>query len=696
MRREYVTFTEQIPVNISLNTIIDYPLHWHNCIEIIFVLKGTVYVQIESDTYEVLEREIEIVNADEPHRIYSNDPNNELLIFKMDLDFFNKYYNDVKNIYFYTNSTDDWIQEEEKYQILRKFLSILVCEVVQKSDDYDEKIDKYMVKLLFHLINNFHYLLYDEEGIKENDIQFQRYHRISKFIYNNYMDKISLQDIAKREFLSSYYLSHEIKNMAGINFKEFLNSIRVHESVKLLLDTEKNISEISEEVGFSHTRYYNKYFKTYYNITPLQYRKKNYIPEEKYEERKKYKELSIEGAIEYIYTYLEDYERFNYEKEIIKIEVDVSENIDKVKEHWREVINLGDAIELLKEKEQSFVKDIQKNIGFKYGIVQYLFDKDMRIYFNKNLDFLNWNEVEKLMEFLVDIELIPIIILDKVFDEIELFLKLLESFILYFIDLYDIEEVLSWRFRTAKNLPQHYIDAAQEIFDKYELEDIIEEPFEEDTTVNYMFDTSYMVPYIIHNFINEKNDMLFLKAYDTVEENSVMSNELFFGAPGITTLNGIRKASYYAYYFLSKLGDVLIKKDDGYIITSYEDNYQILIYSFSEDLNDFIITETLTKQKGKKRVTEREVSLSVKNLQYDYKVTIYEIGEEIGSAFNNWMSMGKPRRLSDEDMEVLYNISQPRISLDFAKKKPIYNLISKVEGYGAVLITLQKVQKHLF
>ncbi|QGU95335.1 helix-turn-helix domain-containing protein [Clostridium bovifaecis] len=563
MRREYITFTGNLPLTVNLETIKDYPLHWHNCLEIIFVLKGTVFVQIESETYELREREIEIINADEPHRIHSYDEGNRVLLFKMDLDFFEKYYSDVRNIYFYTNSSEEGVQEKEKYQILRRFLSILACEAIQQGEDYDEEIEGQMVKLLFHLLNNFHYLIYDEEDLKENDTQFERYHRISKFIYNNYMNKISLQDIAKREFLSSYYLSHEIKNMAGTNFMDFLNSTRVHESVKLLLDTEKTISEVSEEVGFSHTRYYNKYFKMYYKMTPLQYRKKNYISEKKYEVSKKYTELDIKEAIEYIATYLEDYDRFNYEKEIIKIQADVGESLGELNSYWKEVINLGDAIELLKDKEQSFVKNIQQNIGFKYGIVQYLFDKDMRIYFNKNVDFLNWNEVEKLMEFLVDIQLIPIIILDKVFEEIELFLRLLESFILYFSDLYGIDEVQTWKFRVAKNLPKEYIEAAQEIFDKYELEDIIEEPFEEDNRVNSIFDTSYMVPFIIHNFINEKSDMLFLKAYDTVEENSVMSNELFFGSQGITTLHGIRKASYYAYYFLSKLGDNLIKKTKG-------------------------------------------------------------------------------------------------------------------------------------
>lgn len=696
MRREYITFMEHLPLNISLESIIDYPLHWHNCLEIIFVLRGTVYVQMESEIYELEEREIEIINADEPHKIYSDNEDNKVLRFKMDLDFFEKYYNDVKNIYFYTNSSKEGVQEKEKYQVLRRYLSILAYEAIEKSEDYDEEIEKQMVKLLFYLLNNFHYLIYDEEDLKENEVQFERYHRISKFIYNNYMNKISLQDIAKREFLSSYYLSHEIKNMAGTNFMDFLNSTRVHESVKLLLDTDKTLSEISEDVGFSHTRYYNKYFKMYYNTTPLQYRKKHYIPENKYEKSKKYSQLDVKEAVDYISVYIEDYDRFNYEKEIIKIDVDVSQDIGLIKDYWREVINLGDAIELLKDKEQSFVSDIQKNIGFKYGIIQYLFDKDMRVYFNKNVDFLNWNEVEKLMEFLVDIQLIPIIILDKVFDDINLFLRLLESFILYFSDLYGMDEVQCWKFRVAKDLPENYIWAAQEVFDKYGLEDIIEDSFEEYNAVNAIFDTSYMVPYIIHNFINEKNDMMFLKAYDTVEENSVMSNELFFGAPGITNLHGVRKASYYAYYFLSRLGDTLVKKGDGYIVTSSEDSYQILLYSFSEDLNKLINVEALAQKRGEKNVMEREFSLTLKNLQSDYKVTIYEIGEKIGSALNNWMSMGRPRRLKDEEMNVLYSISQPRISLDFAKKRPVYNLITKTEGYGAVLITLQKVQKHLF
>jgi len=123
-----------------------------------------------------------------------------------------------------------------------------------------------------------------------------------------------------------------------------------------------------------------------------------------------------------------------------------------------------------------------------------------------------------------------------------------------------------------------------------------------------------MLPYIIHNFINDTSSLLTLKAFDTVEENSILNNELFFGSPGLLTLDGIKKASYYAYYLLSKLGNEVIDQGDGYIITRQEEDIQVLLYSYSDELNTLIKLEDLSKGKGSKNITERKISLSIKNL----------------------------------------------------------------------------------
>lgn len=71
MRREYINYPKDVPVLISCANIIEYPIHWHNSIEILYVLKGKFYVTIDSDKYELVEKDIEIINIDETHSIYS-------------------------------------------------------------------------------------------------------------------------------------------------------------------------------------------------------------------------------------------------------------------------------------------------------------------------------------------------------------------------------------------------------------------------------------------------------------------------------------------------------------------------------------------------------------------------------------------------------------------------------------------------
>ena len=695
MRKEYISYMNDLPIGISLQSITDYPIHWHNSIEIIFVLEGTINVLIESGNYEVLERELEIINCDEAHRLYSKEKN-KVLIFHIDPTFFEKYYDDMENTYFYTNSSEKGAQQEEKYDVLRKYLSILACEVIQKSENFDDQIESVLIKLLFHLINNFHYLNYGDKELKENEIQFQRYHRISKYIYNNYMNKISLQDIASLEYLSSYYLSHQIKDMAGTNFKELLNNVRVDESIKLLLDTDKTLSDISLDVGFSHTRYYNKSFKDYYNCTPLQFRKKYHIPEGKIDNFKKIQTYDLPEALKHLSFYLEDYDRFNYINKIIKLQTDFLLPTTKLQHIWKDKINLGEAKELTKAREQEYLRGIQEAIGFKNGIVQNLFGKEMKIYFNENASFLNWNEVEKLLEFLMKISLEPLIILNQTFEDKNSFIKLLESFIQYFADIYGIEVVKKWKFQASKDLSTEYIDISQRIFQKYELQNLIEDPFYVPKDINTIYDSSYMLPYIIHSFIHNDNSLLTLKAFDTVEKNSTLNNELFFGSSGFLTLNGIKKASYNAYYLLSKLGDELIDKGNGYIITRQGEDIQVLLYSYSDELSTLIKLEDLSRDKGSKNITERKISLSIKNLIHDYKVLKYEIGEKVGSAYDIWLRMGKPKRLSYDEWKILNKISTPNVSLSYAKKTAVYNNIIKIEGYGSTLIILQKVQKHLF
>ena len=687
MRKEHIVYNSNIPVKITYASVREYPLHWHNSVEIIYVLRGMVNISIDTDNYCIFENEIEIINVNESHRIHSNE-DNLVLIFHIDSSFLEKYYKDIDNIFFYTNTSKKGSQESEEYLVLKTLLAEILCEMVQRQEDYDEEIESILIKLLFHIINNFHYLISGENDLSEE--QFDRYHRISKYIFNNYNNNITLQDIAKKEFLSPDYLSHDFKNATGYSFTDLLNLTRVEEAMKLLLDSNMSLTEISEEVGFSHTRYLNKHFKNYYHLTPLQFRRKNKIDDKILNKLKSITEYPLKDSIPLLSSYLENYERFNYENKLWNIDADMASSLGNYTEDFREIITLGDAFDLLIEDNKDILEEIQKEIGFTYGRLENLFHSDMGVF--KHGPFFNWNRSKSVLEFLSYQYIIPLIVLDNVEFTLEDYKSALESFFSYFSDLeYDyLNDII---FQISSSLSEEIKTPLKDFIEKELGHSVLDKEFFQNRELNPIYDTSYMIPYIIHKELFTNEDLSFLKAFDVIEKEPRLNNEVFIGAPGLVNDMNIRKPSYYAYYLLSKLNGTIISKDDGYIITKNEDGYSILLYNYNTIIDNILKSNYSSNKVFLSKASVKKVSLNLRNINMDSKITIYEINEKIGSSYNYWISMGSPDRLSKEEREILSKASFPRIEFRYSKKSPILNIITKLNGYGATLILITPIKR---
>lgn len=687
MRKEHIIYNSNIPVKITYASVREYPLHWHNSVEIIYVLKGMVNISIDTDNYSIFENEIEIINTNESHRIHS-DEDNLVLIFHIDSSFLEKYYKDIYNIFFYTNTSKEDSQEGEEYLILKKLLAEILCEMVQRQEDYDEEIESIVIKLLFHIINNFHYLISGEGDLSKE--QFDRYHRISKYIFSNYNNNITLQDIAKKEFLSPDYLSHDFKNATGYSFTDLLNLTRVEEAMKLLLDSNMSLTEISEEVGFSHTRYLNKHFKNYYHLTPLQFRRKNKVDDKILDKLKNLTEYPLENSISLLSSYLENYERFNYENKLWNIDADMSSSLGDYTEDFREIITLGDAFDLLIEDNKDILEEIQKEINFTYGRLENLFHSDMGVF--KHGPFFNWNRSKSVLEFLSYQYIIPLIVLDNTEFTLEDYKNALESFFSYFSDLeYDyLNDII---FQISSSLSEEIEIPLREFIEKELNHSVLDKKFVQNRELNPIYDTSYMIPYIIHKELFTNEDLSFLKAFDVIEKEPRLNNEVFIGASGLVNDMNIRKPSYYAYYLLSKLNGTIISKEDGYIITKNGDEYSILLYNYNPMIDNILKSNYSSNKISLSKASVKKVSLNLRNINMDSKITIYEINEKIGSSYNYWLSMGNPDRLSKEEREILSKASFPKVEFRYSKKSPILNIITKLNGYGATLILITPIVK---
>ncbi|HMG73020.1 MAG TPA: helix-turn-helix transcriptional regulator [Pyrinomonadaceae bacterium] len=86
---------------------------------------------------------------------------------------------------------------------------------------------------------------------------------------------LTIQKLAERLSIPAHHLSQTINEQLGQTFSDFINSYRVEEAKKKLLDPAlKHLSVlgIAEEVGFNSKSSFNSVFKKHTNMTPSEFR----------------------------------------------------------------------------------------------------------------------------------------------------------------------------------------------------------------------------------------------------------------------------------------------------------------------------------------------------------------------------------------------------------------------------------------
>ncbi|KAA6326641.1 Sensor histidine kinase TodS [termite gut metagenome] len=85
----------------------------------------------------------------------------------------------------------------------------------------------------------------------------------------------SVEELSSDIGLSRSRLYRKLESIAGLSPNEFIRSIRLKRAAQLLKDSQYNVSEIADRVGFNTIKYFNKYFKEEFGTTPTQFRTEN-------------------------------------------------------------------------------------------------------------------------------------------------------------------------------------------------------------------------------------------------------------------------------------------------------------------------------------------------------------------------------------------------------------------------------------
>ncbi len=96
---------------------------------------------------------------------------------------------------------------------------------------------------------------------------------IVQYIRLHFAEDLSLDALAEKYCTTPQYLSKRIKQYLGINFLDYLSSLRIEKAKELLASGSKGINEIFEECGFISRNTFLRVFKKYTGVSPSEYRK---------------------------------------------------------------------------------------------------------------------------------------------------------------------------------------------------------------------------------------------------------------------------------------------------------------------------------------------------------------------------------------------------------------------------------------
>lgn len=372
--------------------------HFHQDIELLYVLEGTLEVTSGEETVHLEAEDIFVLNANKHHMLTGS----ENVLF-LQLSILYQTVSDVLqsgDVIFWCNSTND---KSERYEELRKILKVLLKHYVEMKGD---TANFGHIALCYRVLDNLSmYFLVrtsDKEMLDEQDKFDERIRQINNYIRVNYSQPISLKELADQLYLSNGYLSRFFKRNYGMSFAEYLTNVRLFHAVDDLLYTSTPITRIAYDNGFASVAVFNKVFKNAYGETPSAFRKK----------AKSQKDAAgQEEKDEVLEKRLEKYLISDNEEEETQ-SVDVCSNRYSVCEekelprYWGRMLNVGSAADLLRSEIREHVMLLKEALKFEYVRFWNLFSKEMLISLDGSGEY-NFSRLDSVLDFVLSQGLKP-------------------------------------------------------------------------------------------------------------------------------------------------------------------------------------------------------------------------------------------------------------------------------------------------
>lgn len=238
--------------------------HWHTSVEIFAVMEGRLDFFVNKDEYPLKAGEQIIINSNEIHSIHAVEKN-KTVVLQIPLKQFENYFTAQRYIRF---RGQEELVDKKLASLLRKLYHVYS----ERKIGYEFRTISIFYEIMYILVKD-----YRVTETREKDIRHSRrldaLSKITTYMREHYREELKLSDVAATFGYSDAYLSRMFQKYAKINYKTYLQDIRMAYAYRDLLNTDHTISQIALDNGFCSSRGFSGEFQKRYGVLPSEMRK---------------------------------------------------------------------------------------------------------------------------------------------------------------------------------------------------------------------------------------------------------------------------------------------------------------------------------------------------------------------------------------------------------------------------------------
>lgn len=248
------------PVQISYytgNKKCGFLPHWHEHMELLFIIRGNISVRCEGKIFEAKAGECLIIDGNELHQGAGGEA--EYLCINIPRSMMG-----AQNVKYKRVVSDSNINQ----------LALNIIHEHTHGDEESHIAIMGYINLLIAILNRKHiYKKYDTEGYNIYSKKTIMLNKVIAFLEDNYSEQISLNEVSQLANVNKSYLCKEFRQYTGKTINEYINYLRCMKAKEFLISTDISITEISYICGFNDPNYFARKFKQIMGVCPSEIRK---------------------------------------------------------------------------------------------------------------------------------------------------------------------------------------------------------------------------------------------------------------------------------------------------------------------------------------------------------------------------------------------------------------------------------------